>query len=112
MKLDKPLPLFPTHNELKHIRLSDYPAVQTFLTEPDAPSWRLQHWQWAVDFLKYMGRNKSEHTYSRFRNETERFLTWLFVVKQQPMDDLRKRGNYLQTAFLTLLKSKFTMKIS
>ncbi len=90
MKLDKPLPLFPTHNELKHIRLSDYPAVQTFLTEPDAPSWRLQHWQWAVDFLKYMGRNKSEHTYSRFRNETERFLTWLFVVKQQPMDDLRK----------------------
>ncbi len=90
MKLDKPLPLFPTHNELKHIRLSDYPSVQAFLTEPDAPSWRLQHWQWAVDFLKYMGRNKSEHTYSRFRNETERFLTWLFVVKQQPMDDLRK----------------------
>ena len=90
MKLSKPLPLFPTHNELKQIALTDYLTVHAFLTEPDAPAWRLQHWHWGVDFLKYMGRNKSEHTYSRFRNETERFLTWLFVVKQMPMDDLRK----------------------
>lgn len=90
MKLAKPIPLFPTYKELQHIRLSDYPSVQLFLTNADAPSWRQQHWQWAVSFLKYMGRNKSEHTYSRFRNETERFLTWLFMIKQQPMDDLRK----------------------
>jgi integrase len=51
----------------------------------------MQHWLWGLDFLKYIGRNKSEHTYNRFRNETERFLTWLFIIKKEPMDGLRKK---------------------
>lgn len=37
-----------------------------------------------------ISRNKSEHTYSRFRNETERFLIWAFLIKDKPIDDYRK----------------------
>jgi site-specific recombinase XerD len=40
--------------------------------------------------LRYIGRNKSEHTFARFRNETERFLLWLFLYRDLPMDSLRK----------------------
>ena len=90
MKLPKPLPLYPTYNELKHINLKEYPELSAFLQ--DSPDWYLQHWQWGLEFLKYVGRNKSEHTFSRFRNETERFLTWLFLVKKEPMDGLRKQA--------------------
>jgi site-specific recombinase XerD len=90
MKLPKPLPLYPTYNELKDIELGDYPELDKFLNEPSAIN-RLQHWQWGFVFLKYIGRNKSEHTYSRFRNEIERFLSWIFLVKQKSLDDLRKQ---------------------
>jgi site-specific recombinase XerD len=91
MKLPNPVPLYPTYDELKDIKLSNYPAVDTFLNAADAESWRMQHWLWGVDFLNYIGRNKSEHTYSRFRGETERFLLWLFLIKKEPMDGLRKK---------------------
>jgi site-specific recombinase XerD len=91
MKLDNPVPLYPTYNELKAIQLDNYPKLKSFLSDTDAESWRMQHWLWGVDFLKYIGRNKSEHTYNRFRNETERFLTWLFLVKKEPIDGLRKK---------------------
>lgn len=91
MKLPRPLPLYPTYNELKDIELKDYPELDAFLNNAEAPKWRIKHWQWGLAFLEYIGRNKSEHTYSRFRNETERFLTWLFLVKDEPMDNLRKQ---------------------
>ncbi len=90
MKLPKPLPLYPTYNEIKEIDLSLYPELKTFLNEPSEPH-RLQHWQWGLEFIQYIGRNKSEHTYNRFRNETERFLMWIFLVKKEPMDGLRKK---------------------
>ncbi|WP_188151348.1 tyrosine-type recombinase/integrase [Teredinibacter waterburyi] len=86
--LPKPIPLFPTQDGIKGLALDDYPEVKTFLEA--GPSWRMQHWLWALDFLKYIARSKSEHTYSRFRNETERFLIWSFVVKQKPIDNYRK----------------------
>jgi site-specific recombinase XerD len=91
MKLDNPVPLYPTYDELKTIQLDDYPKLKAFLSNTDAESWRMQHWLWGLDFLNYIGRNKSEHTYNRFRNETERFLTWLFLIKKEPMDGLRKK---------------------
>ncbi|MFT6387421.1 MAG: site-specific recombinase XerD [Cellvibrionaceae bacterium] len=90
MKLPKPIPLYPTYDELKAIDLNDYPDVLALLN--NGPDWYLQHWQWGLEFLKYVGRNKSEHTFSRFRNETERFLTWIFIVKKEPMDGLRKQS--------------------
>ncbi|RYZ33180.1 MAG: site-specific integrase, partial [Sphingobacteriales bacterium] len=70
------------------MKLEHYPDLKVFL-ESDQ-SWRLQHWQWGSEFLLYIGRNKSEHTFARFRNETERFLLWLFLCKDKPMDQLRK----------------------
>ena len=91
MKLPKPLPLYPTYNELVDMDLSLYPALDHFLNEAGEPT-RLQHWQWGLSFLKYIGRNKSEHTYNRFRNETERFLTWIFLVvtKGNPSDKSKR----------------------
>lgn len=90
MKLPKPLPLYPTYNELKDIELKDYPELNTFLNESSELD-RLQHWRWGLSFLNYIGRNKSEHTYNRFRNEVERFLTWVFMVKIKPIDTLLKQ---------------------
>ena len=52
--------------------------------------WQREHYAWGKQYLEYIGRNKSEHTYNRFRNEIERFLLWAFIVKQQPIDELRK----------------------
>lgn len=91
MKLPKPIPLYPTYNEIKDMSLEHYPSLRAFLHDQDQKAWRMQHWRWGLDFLNYIGRNKSEHTFNRFRNEAERFLTWLFLVKDQPMDSLRKK---------------------
>lgn len=88
MAIPKPTPLFPTYSELKELRLKDYAELQTFLSSGE--SWWMSHWTWGREFLHYIGRNKSEHTFTRFRNETERFLLWLFLFKAKPMDQLRK----------------------
>lgn len=88
MNLPNPVPLYPILNEIQAINLADFPEVDAFLDEDE--SWRRQHWAWGLEFLKYVGRNKSEHTYARFRSETEKFLLWLFLVKKAPMDGLRK----------------------
>ncbi|TQV77347.1 tyrosine-type recombinase/integrase [Aliikangiella marina] len=88
MATPKPTPLYPTYKELKEISLSDYPQLNSVFT--DNPDWCAVHWQWGKSFLEYTGRNKSEHTYVRFRNEIERFLLWAFFIKQVPVDDFRK----------------------
>lgn len=90
MSLSDPVPLYPTYDELKDISLDNYPDLQRFLLADDAQPWRLQHWQWGYDFLKYIGRNKSEHTYNRFRNDVERFLLWAFLTQSVPIDEFRK----------------------
>jgi hypothetical protein len=95
MSVPNPVPLYPTLDEIRTLDLADYPQVNEFLNQ-DQP-WRRQHWSWGLDFLKYVGRNKSEHTYARFRSETEKFLLWLFLVKQYPMDGFRK-GDILEYA--------------
>ena len=88
--MPKPLavPLFPTYNELKNIDLTDYPQLSELLNQNER--WFKKHWLWGQEFLVYIGRNKSEHTFSRFRNEVERFLLWTFLIKEKPMDELRK----------------------
>ena len=88
MAIPKPTPLFPTYSELKELSLKDYAELQRFLSSGE--SWWMSHWTWGREFLHYIGRNKSEHTFTRFRNETERFLLWLFLFKAKPMDQLRK----------------------
>ena len=85
-----PTPLYPTYAELKEIELSDYPDLKAFLEADDAQPWRLQHWQWGLDFLKYIGRNKSGHTFNRFRNDTERFLLWALLTQTEPVEAFRK----------------------
>lgn len=89
MAIPKPLPLFPVYGELKEIDLSAYPDVSGFFS--DADPWKLQTWHWGLDFLSYIGRNKSEHTFTRFRSEVEKFLLWAFLIKDQPIDTYRKR---------------------
>lgn len=97
MRSPKPFPLYPTYLELKELDLSHYPDLKAFLSS--GQDWRRQHWQWGLDFLRYVGRNKSEHTFARFRNETERFLLWLFLYRSQPMDGLRKADILLYADF-------------
>jgi len=88
MSVPKPIALFPSYDSLLNIQRSEYKDTVEIIN--DGEKWRDQHWLWGVEFLKYIGRNKSEHTFVRFRNETERFLLWVFLFKQKPMDELRK----------------------
>ena len=88
MALPKPTPLFPVYAELRDISINDYPQLQQLLVTTS--KWRKQHWNWGKEFLMYMGRNKSEHTYTRFRNEVEKFLLWSFLIKEKPIDGFKK----------------------
>lgn len=88
MSTPSPQPLYPVYDALRSINLDDYPELHAFLQSGE--SWWLQHWHWGKDFLLYIGRNKSEHTYVRFRNEVERFLLWIFLFCQKPVTELRK----------------------
>tara|TARA_B110000211_G_scaffold124537_1_gene143512 strand:- start:4557 stop:5789 length:1233 start_codon:yes stop_codon:yes gene_type:complete len=88
MATPKPIPLFPIYAELKHVRLDEFPELSQFLS--DAEPWKQQAWSWGQNFLSYIGRNKSEHTYTRFRSEVEKFLLWAFLIKDKPIDEFRK----------------------
>ena len=90
MNFSQPLPLYPTLNEIQEMSLDQYPDLNEFLNAEDAQPWRLQHWQWGLEYLRYIARNKSEHTYGRFRNETERFLLWVFMTQEKPIYTYRK----------------------
>lgn len=88
MALKKPIPLYPVYKELKNFTISDYPQLELHLQEMN--SWQHEHYEWGKMFLNYIGRNKSEHTYTRFRNETERFLLWSIYIKDQSIDTFKK----------------------
>ncbi len=88
MALLKPIPLYPVYEELKHLSLNDYPQLQVQLN--GFTEWQRSHFAWGKQYLEYIGRNKSEHTYVRFRNEIERFLLWSILVKNQAIDTYRK----------------------
>ncbi|MEL0585350.1 MAG: site-specific integrase [Candidatus Thiodiazotropha sp. (ex. Lucinoma kazani)] len=88
MAIPKPVPLYPTYKNLKDLSFAEYPELRQFL-ESGEPWW-MTNWHWGQQFLSYIGRNKSEHTFTRFRNETERFLLWVFLIKTEPMEQLRK----------------------
>lgn len=88
MAIPKPVPLFPTYQELKDIRLGDFPDLSALLTDTD--EWKSKAWVWGQEFLSYIGRNKSEHTYTRFRSEVEKFLLWSFLIHDKPIDEYRK----------------------
>ncbi|MFL0809226.1 MAG: site-specific integrase [Agarilytica sp.] len=88
MSIPKPQPLYPSQSEFEYLTPDDYAHLQALFK--DSEGWVKQHWLWGKDFLKFISRNKSEHTFTRFRGETERFLIWAFFVKQKPVDTLRK----------------------
>lgn len=88
MATPNPVPLYPAYIGLKDLEFDEFPELKQFL-ESGEPWW-LAHWHWGQEFLSYIGRNKSEHTYTRFRNEVERFLLWLYLIQSKPMDQLRK----------------------
>ena len=83
MSRTKLTPLYPTYAELCELTLSDYPKLHEFLENIGQP-WCSIAWQWGKSFLEYTGRNKSIHTYDRFRNEVEKFLLWAFLEKKKP----------------------------
>ena len=88
MLLNKPVPLYPPYFDLCDFDLDDYPELaQVFFSNE---SWWLEQYNWGKIFLSYIGRNKSSHTYDRFRNDVERFLLWSFIEKKIPINQLRK----------------------
>lgn len=70
------------------MQLSEYPVLKSLLEEEG--SWQEKNWLWARDFLLYIGRNKSEHTFTRFRSEVEKFLLWCFLIHEKPAEALKK----------------------
>lgn len=88
MSIPNPIPLYPVYNELKQVKLDDFPDLAQYLCDSDA--WKAKAWSWGQEFLSYIGRNKSDHTYVRFRSEVEKFLLWAFLIKDQPIDQYRK----------------------
>ncbi|XQW86902.1 tyrosine-type recombinase/integrase [Thalassotalea piscium] len=82
------MPLYPTYVELLELTFDDYNQLSNYLAT--FPTWSLEHWHWGQSFLTYTGRNKSVHTYDRFRNEIERFLLWAFIIKQIPINEMKK----------------------
>ena len=95
MLLNKPVPLFPPYVDLCEFDLEDYPELNEIFSANEP--WWLEQFNWGKVFLTYIGRNKSEHTYDRFRNDVERFLLWAFIEKQKPIDQLRK-SDFLEYA--------------
>lgn len=88
MSTPRPLALYPTYAELKDVNLKEFPQLLDYLESSDY--WKAKAWSWGQEFLIYTGRNKSEHTYVRFRSEIEKFLQWAFLIKDKPIDELRK----------------------
>lgn len=88
MSLNKPVPLYPSYLDLLEFDFEDYPELEELFKSND--KWWREHFKWGQSFLEYTGRNKSIHTYDRFRNEIERFLLWAFIIKKSPIDQLRK----------------------
>ncbi len=88
MSLTKPVPLYPSYIDLLEFDFEDYPELDDLFKNED--KWWREHFKWGQAFLEYTGRNKSIHTYDRFRNEIERFLLWSFIIKKTPIDQLRK----------------------
>lgn len=76
----RPSPLYPPLSLLKDVNEKTFPDLWEILT--DGPAWRHEVWLNGQQFLAYVGRTKSEHTYLRFRSELEKFLLWSFFVKQ------------------------------
>ena len=88
MSLNKPVPLYPPYIDLCDFHLDDYPELAKIFSANE--SWWLEQFNWGKVFLTYIGRNKSAHTYDRFRNDVERFLLWSFIENKKPIDQLRK----------------------
>lgn len=88
MSLTKPVPLYPPYIDLCDFDLEDYPQLDKIFSENEP--WWLEQFNWGKIFLTYIGRNKSTHTYDRFRNDVERFLLWSFIEKKKPINQLRK----------------------
>ncbi|NQY49728.1 MAG: tyrosine-type recombinase/integrase [Colwellia sp.] len=86
--LTKPVPLYPPYIDLCDFDLEDYPQLDKIFSENEP--WWLEQFNWGKIFLTYIGRNKSTHTYDRFRNDVERFLLWSFIENKKPIDQLRK----------------------
>ncbi len=95
MLLNKPVPLFPPYLDLVDFDLEDYPELDDLFSANEP--WWLEQFNWGKVFLVYIGRNKSVHTYDRFRNDVERFLLWSFIEKKKPIDQLRK-SDFLEYA--------------
>lgn len=88
MAKTSPTPLYTTLDNLASVSANEYQQLFAFLNA--GPEWRVENWRWGQEFLLFVGRHKSTHTFTRFRAEIERFLLWLYLFKDQPLQSLKK----------------------
>lgn len=84
----QPFPLFPVFGMLKSIDINEFPDLRAQFNQQ--PDFFEQQWQVARQFLLYYGTHKSEHTYTRFRSEIEKYLLWGVLIKDAPVNDCSK----------------------
>ncbi len=85
----KPYPLYPNFSALKDFINADYPGIDNTILK--SKKWMRKQWFWGKSFLEFVGRNKSEHTYIRFRSDIERFILWSVLIKNSPVAKLKKK---------------------
>lgn len=87
MMKPKPVPLYPSLEELRNYKDDDYPELVEFIDSLNNELDAKIFWQYGKDFLLLIGRSKSIHTFNRFRNEVERFLNWVFLIHRHEITD-------------------------
>lgn len=84
-------PLYPGIKQLDAFNIDDYPNLKDFLNNTSTPDWAKKDWLLVKNYLDYIARNKSEHTFNRYRNEAEKFLLWLFLIEQKELIKVKRQ---------------------
>ena len=90
----KPRPLYASSDDCaawfkSKRRLVDFTDLNRLLEKRSSQEHEL--WEYGLEFLAYIARNKSPHTFNRFRGEIERFILWCWLVHSKPIDQLKKQ---------------------
>lgn len=92
--LAKPRPLYSSRADCalwfkSRRELRDFPELTSELGKRSHAERDL--WDLGLEFLDYIGRNKSPHTFNRFRGEIERFILWSWLVRKQDLREFKKQ---------------------
>jgi site-specific recombinase XerD len=85
----KAFPIFPDYSYLLKYKVKDNPKLMRTIAALHDDLF-VEQVEYGIAYLMFVGRNKSQHTYNRFRIEIERFLLWSMLVKKESIFFLTK----------------------